>query len=72
MFRTIMGVGVLAIIGIIAMKLVFGIFGLLVGWFFVLLFVALKIAFVGLLVYLVIRVLSPDTARKIKEGFSNS
>jgi len=70
MFRTVFAVGAMAIIGILAMKLVFGVFGALIALFLVLFFWALKIAFIGLVVYLIIRVLSPGTARKIKENLS--
>ena len=42
MFRTVMATGVLAIIGIVALKLILGIFGGLVGFFFILLFLALE------------------------------
>jgi hypothetical protein len=38
----------------------------------VLLVLALKIAFIGFLVYLVIRILSPDTARRIRQKWSGS
>jgi len=72
MFRTVFAVGAMAIIGIIALKLIFGVFGALVGLFIMLCFWALKIAIIGFIVYLIIRVLSPDTARKIRESFSRS
>jgi hypothetical protein len=67
MLRTVFAVGTMAILGIVALKLMFGVFGVLVGILFALFFLALKIALFGLLVYLVIRVLSPDTAQKIRE-----
>ncbi|HXY29177.1 MAG TPA: hypothetical protein VEI06_00585 [Gemmatimonadaceae bacterium] len=70
MLRTILMVGLMAILGIIALKFVFGIFGFLVGMLFFLLILAVKIAFVGLIVYLIIRVVSPDTARRIRERWS--
>jgi hypothetical protein len=72
MFRTVMAVGAMAIIGIIALKLIFGVFGALVGLFLVLCFWALKIAIIGFIIYFIIRVLSPDTAKRIKENFSRS
>jgi hypothetical protein len=67
MLRTIFAVGVMAILGIVALKLVFGVMGAFVGLLFMLLLVAVKIALVGGVIYLGIRVLSPDTARKIRE-----
>jgi hypothetical protein len=72
MFRTVFAVGAMAIVGVLAMKLMFGIFGALVGLFVVLLFWALKIAFIGLIIYLIIRVLSPNTAQKIKDNVSGA
>lgn len=70
MLRTIFSIGALAIVGIIALKFIFGIFGGLVGILFFLLFLALKIAIVGALVYLVVRIVSPDTARRLREKFN--
>ena len=70
MLRTVFAVGSMAILGIVALKLMFGVFGALVGILFFLFFTAVKIALFGLLVYLVIRVISPDTARKIKDRWS--
>jgi phage shock protein PspC (stress-responsive transcriptional regulator) len=62
-----MATGVMAILGIIALKFIFGVFGGLVGLFFVLFFLALKIAFIGLIVYVALRIFMPSTADKIKE-----
>jgi hypothetical protein len=70
MLRTIFSIGALAIVGIIALKFIFGIFGGLVGILFVLLFLALKIAIIGALIYLVVRIVSPDTARRLREKFN--
>ena len=70
MLRTIFSIGLFAVLGLIALKFIFGIFGLAVGLFLGLLFVALKIAFVLLVVYFIIRIVSPDTARKLRERWS--
>jgi hypothetical protein len=70
MLRTVFAVGGMAILGIIALKLIFGVFGAFVAILLGLFFLALKIALFGWLIYLVIRVLSPDTARKIRERWS--
>ena len=72
MVRTVFGVGVMAIIGIVALKLIFGVFGALVGLFFLLLIMAIKIAFFGAIIYIVIRIFSPDSARKIRETFTGA
>lgn len=72
MFRTVFAVGAMAIAGLIALKLIFGVFGFLVGGFFFLFFIALKIALIGAVVYFVIRIFSPKTAEKIKENVSGA
>ena len=46
MLRTIFSIGLFAVLGLIALKFIFGIFGLAVGLFFSLLFLALKIGLV--------------------------
>lgn len=65
-------IGLFAILGLFALKVVFGIlpvfFGILIG----LLLWAVKIALFGGLIYLAIRIFSPDTARKLRERFSGS
>lgn len=70
MLRTIFMIGVFALLGLFALKLVFGIFGALFGIFIWLLFLAIKIAIVGLVIYLVIRLFSPGTAQKMRERWS--
>lgn len=70
MLRTVFAVGVLALLGLFAMKFVFGIFGWLVGLVLWLLLLALKIAVVGALIYLIIRVVSPETARRLRDKFN--
>jgi membrane protein implicated in regulation of membrane protease activity len=70
MLRTIFSIGLFAVLGLIALKFVFGIFGFAVGLFMVLLFAALKIALVVLAIYFIIRIVSPNTARKIRERWS--
>jgi hypothetical protein len=70
MLRTIFSIGLFAVLGLIALKFIFGIFGLAVGLFIGLLFIALKIAFVLLVIYFIIRIVSPDTARRLRERWS--
>ena len=70
MFRTIFMIGLFALAGLFLLKLVFGLFAVgfgLIGWLF---FLALKVAIIGALIYLVIRIFSPDTARRLRERFS--
>ena len=67
MLRTIFTIGLFAVLGLFALKLAFGVFGFLFGLFLVLLGWALKIAIGLLVIYLVIRVVSPETARRMRE-----
>jgi len=63
MFRSLFGFAVLAVLGIFLIRIVFGPFGFVVG-----LFIQLLIwAAIGFFFYLVIKVLSPSTASKIRE-----
>ena len=70
MLRTVFMIGLFAILGLFALKLVFGIFGALFGLLWVLLWLALKIAIVGLVVYFVIRIVSPDTAERLRSKWT--
>ena len=69
MLRTIFGIGILALLGLFALKVFFGLFGVLFGVFFVLLWWAVRIAVVGGIIYLVLRLVMPETAKKIEEQF---
>jgi predicted membrane metal-binding protein len=70
MLRTIFSIGLFAVLGLIALKFIFGIFGFAVGLFMWLLFIAIKVAVVGLIIYFIIRIVSPDTARRLRERWS--
>jgi hypothetical protein len=70
MFRTIFSIGLVAVLGLIALKFMFGIFGFAIGLFMWLLFAAIKVAIVGLIIYFIIRIVSPDTARRLRERWS--
>ena len=70
MLRTIFTIGLFALLGLFALKLVFGIMGPLFGLFLWLLVMAIKVAIIGALIYLVIRLASPDTARRMRERWS--
>ena len=72
MLRTIFVIGLFAIGGLFLLKLLFGLFAVtfgLFGWLFV---IAIKALIVGALVYLVIRIFSPATARRLREKWSGS
>jgi hypothetical protein len=70
MLKTIFMIGLFAILGLFALKFIFGIFGLLLGVFGVLLVWAIKIAIIGLIIYFVIRLVSPETARNLRSKWS--
>jgi hypothetical protein len=72
MLRTIFSIGLFAVLGLIALKFLFGIFGFAVALFLWLLFAALKIAIVGLVIYFIIRIVSPDTAARLRAKWSGS
>ncbi|HEU5358666.1 MAG TPA: hypothetical protein VFU45_06090 [Gemmatimonadales bacterium] len=63
MFRSLLGYAVLAVVAYFALQIVLGLFGIVVG----LVFKLLWLAAIGFIVYLVIRVLSPKTADKIAD-----
>ncbi|HEV8497973.1 MAG TPA: hypothetical protein VGQ56_13960 [Gemmatimonadaceae bacterium] len=70
MLRTIFSIGLFAVLGLIALKFIFGIFGFAVSLFLILLSIAIKVAIVGLIIYFIIRIVSPDTARRLRERWS--
>ena len=72
MLRTIFMVGLFALAGLFVLKLAFGLFGALFGLLTFLLIKAIWIAIIGAVVYLVIRIVSPSTARKLRERWSGS
>jgi uncharacterized membrane protein len=63
MFRSILGFAAFAVLAWIGLKIVFGILGGLFG----LAMTVLWLAGIGVLLYLVLRVVSPSTADKIRD-----
>lgn len=72
MLRTIFTIGVLALLGLFALKLVFGILGGLFGIFFALLGLAIPVLVIGCIIYVVLLIIAPETARGMKEKFGGS
>ncbi len=76
MFRTVFALGLCAILGVVALKLVFGIagglLGTLVGLFVWLLSVAIRLVLVGLVLYVILRIVSPETARRVRRRFDDA
>ncbi|HKI94031.1 MAG TPA: hypothetical protein VJ992_01950 [Gemmatimonadales bacterium] len=64
MLRKILGYAVLAVIGFFALKLILG----LLGFALSLAFTALWLAAIGFGIYLIIKLVSPGTARRIHEA----
>jgi hypothetical protein len=72
MLRTIFMIGLFAIAGLFVLRLAFGLFAFgfgLLGWLF---FFAIKVAIVGAIIYLIIRIFSPDTARRLRQKWSGN
>lgn len=63
MFRTIIGFAILAIIGYVALKLIFGLLGLALS----LIMSLLWLAAIGFVLYLALKVISPEAARRVRE-----
>lgn len=68
MLRTLFTVGLIAMIGLVVLKLVFGLLGPLVGLLLMLLGLAIRVVLVGVVIYFVIRVVSPSTAARIEKA----
>ncbi len=64
MFRSILGFAILAIVAWLVLKIVFGLLGTLVG----LAMTILWLAAIGFLCYLVLRIVSPSTADKVRDA----
>jgi hypothetical protein len=61
--RTILGYAVVAVVGFVALKLVFGLLGFAVSLAFSLLWLAA----IGFVFYLVLKLVSPSSARRVRE-----
>ena len=64
--QKLLGYSMLAIVGFFLWRVLTSLFGMIVG----LLFSLLWLAFVGFIIYLIIRVFSPGTADRIQEMIS--
>jgi membrane protein implicated in regulation of membrane protease activity len=72
MLRTILVTGVMVMLGIFALGFVFKIFGGLIALTFLLLGFAFKALLIGGVAYLIIRIVSPDTARRLRDRWSGT
>ena len=72
MLRTIFMIGLIAFAGLFVLRFAFGILGGLFGLFFWLLGMAIPIALLGLLVYVILKVFAPDTAKDLRDKFGGA
>ena len=63
MVRTLTGYAILGIIGVLALKLLFGV----IGFAFSLLWTLLSLAAVGFVFYLILKIINPEAARRVRE-----
>ncbi len=70
MIRTILMLGLFSMLGLFALKLTFGVFGAFIALLIWLLVVALKVALIGGVAYVILRLVSPNTIRRLREGAS--
>jgi hypothetical protein len=63
MLRNLFGFAVFAVLTIFALKVFFALFGLVIG----LLATALWLAFLGFMIYLVLKLVAPGTAERVRE-----
>lgn len=69
MLRTVFMIGLFAVLGFFLLGSVFSIFGAVIGVAVWLFWLAVKVLVVGLIVYAVIRIVSPETARRLRSRF---
>jgi hypothetical protein len=63
MIRNLVGFAIFAVLAIFLLKVVFALFGLALG----LLGAVLWFAFLGFVIYLILKVLAPETAARVRE-----
>jgi hypothetical protein len=63
MIRNLLGFAIFAVIAMFLLKVVFGLFGLVLG----LLVAVLWFAFLGFIIYTVLKVFAPETAARVRE-----
>jgi len=70
MLKTLFVLGLLALAGLVALKLLFGIIDGLLGLVFALLGLAVPVLLLGALVYVVLRVFAPERADAMRTRFN--
>ena len=72
MLRTVFTIGLIALVGLFALRFFFGILGGLFGLFFALIGMAIPVLLLGLVVYLALKMFAPDTAKELRDKFGGS
>jgi uncharacterized membrane protein YGL010W len=63
MLRNLFGFAVFAVLAMVLLKVAFGLFGLVLG----LLGAVLWFAFLGFVIYMILKLFAPDTAARVRE-----
>jgi hypothetical protein len=63
MIRNLLGFAIFAVVAMFVLKVVFGLFGLVLG----LLGAVLWFAFLGFVIYLVLKLFAPETAARVRD-----
>lgn len=63
MLRNLLGYALFAVLAIFLLKIVFGLFGLVLG----LLVSVLWFAFLGFVIYMILKIFAPETAARVRE-----
>ncbi len=66
--RNLLGFAIFAVVAMFALKLVFGLFGLVLGLFGAVLW----FAFLGFIMYQILRLFAPETAARVREMIAGS
>ncbi len=69
MLRTIFTIGVIAIVGLFVLRLAFGILGGLFQILFWLIGISIPALVIGAVIYLLLKIFAPDTARDLRAKF---
>ena len=76
MFRNVFALGICALIGVVAVRLVFGVaggvFGAVIGLFLWLVGLAVQLLVLALVLYLVLLVVRPATARRVRARITDA
>jgi hypothetical protein len=70
MLRTVLTIGLFAVLALFALNLLYGILPFVMGALWSLITIAAKIGLVVLVIYLLVRIFAPDTARRMRERWS--